>query len=100
MTQPSVPQDKLALLAQLLQQKKQIYRIPLSHGQQALWFIYQNAPDSPAYNMAWAVELQGQLDIAVLQRALQTIVNRHPVLRTTIGRVDDDLAQTVKPTGS
>lgn len=44
MTQPSVQQDKLALLAQLLQQKKQTYRIPLSHGQQALWFIHQNAP--------------------------------------------------------
>ncbi len=100
MTQPSVPQDKLNLLAQLLQQKKQTYRIPLSHGQQALWFIYQNAPDSSAYNMAWAVELQGQLDIEVLQRALQAIVNRHPVLRTTIDRVDDELAQTVKPTGS
>ena len=50
--------------------------------------------------MAWAVELQGQLDVEVLRRALQTIVNRHPVLRTTIGRVDGELAQTVKPTGS
>ena len=57
-------------------------------------------PDSPAYNMAWAVEWQGKLDRAVLRRALQAIVNRHPVLRTTIDRVDDGLAQTVKPIGS
>lgn len=25
---------------------------PLSYSQQALWFIYQEAPESAAYNMA------------------------------------------------
>jgi len=98
MTQQS--SDKRALLAQLLQQKKQTYSCPLSYGQQALWFIYQNAPDSPAYNMAWPLELQGNLKLTTLQTALQTLVNRHSALRTSIELAKGEPVQTVQPTGA
>ena len=91
--------EKRALLAKLLQ-KKQPYSYPLSYGQQALWFIYQNAPDSPAYNMAWSVELQGNLKLTALQTALQALVNRHSILRTTIELVDGEPVQTVQPAGA
>ncbi len=100
MTQPALLSDKRAKLAQLLQSKKQSYNYPLSYGQQALWFIYQNAPTSPAYNMAWPVELQGNLKVTVLQSALQTLINRHSALRTTIDLVNDEPIQTVQPTGT
>jgi len=102
MTQQSSSEksDKRALLAQLLQQKRQTYSYPLSYGQQALWFIYQNAPKSPAYNMAWPVELQGNLKLTALQSALQNLVNRHSVLRTTLEFVDGEPVQTVQPTGT
>jgi amino acid adenylation domain-containing protein len=100
MTQQSLHSDERALLAQLLQQKKQSYSYPLSYGQQALWFIYQNAPASPAYNMAWPFELQGNLNLTALQQALQAIVNRHPALRTAIQLEDGELMQTVQPTGA
>jgi surfactin family lipopeptide synthetase A len=85
-------------VAELLQQ--QTYSCPLSYGQQALWFIYQNAPDSPAYNTALPLELQGNLNLTALQQALQALVNRHPVLRTTIQLVDEEPVQTVQPTGT
>ncbi|MDM8537198.1 amino acid adenylation domain-containing protein [Desulfobacterales bacterium HSG17] len=100
MTQQSLTSDKKELLARLLQQKKHAYCYPLSYGQQALWFIYQNAPDSPAYNMAWPVQLQGSLKLTALQTALQTLVNRHPALRTTIDIVNGEPVQTVQPTGT
>ena len=56
---------------------------PLSHGQQALWFLYEMAPDSVAYNIFTAVKICSNLDIPALHRAWQQIVNRHPILRTT-----------------
>lgn len=92
--------DKRALLAQLLQQKREAYRYPLSYGQQALWFIYQSAPDSPAYNMAWPLELKGKLNVTALRQALQALVNRHLTLQSTIEVVDGEPQQTVHPTGT
>jgi len=87
--------EKRALLAKLLQRKA--YDCPLSQGQQALWSISQSAPDSPAYNMAWCVKLQGDLKITALQQALQALVNRHAALRTTMELVDGEPVQTVQP---
>ncbi len=55
---------------------------PLSYGQQALWFLYQLDPASPAYNISRAVSIEGELDVAALQWALQVLVERHASLRT------------------
>lgn len=55
----------------------------LSYGQRSLWFMHQLAPESPAYNIASAVRLKGDVDIAALQRAFQKLVDRHPTLRAT-----------------
>jgi len=94
------PQEKRVLLNELLQKKKQtIYSYPLSYGQQALWFIYQTAPESPAYNMALLLEVQGDLKLPTLQSALQRLVNRHPALRTSISKEAESPMQTVQPTG-
>ena len=90
--------EKRALLAKLLQRKA--YDCPLSQGQQALWSISQSAPESPAYNMAWSVTLQGDLKVTALQGALKKLVERHSVLRTTVARVDGEPVQTVQPTGT
>jgi amino acid adenylation domain-containing protein len=56
---------------------------PLSRGQQSLWFLHQLAPESTAYHIASALRITGDLDVAALQRAFQTLVDRHPALRTT-----------------
>jgi amino acid adenylation domain-containing protein len=56
---------------------------PLSYGQQALWFLYQQAPDNIAYNIARAARLRIALDIPALRNALQKLVDRHAALRTT-----------------
>jgi len=94
------PQEKRVLLNELLQKKKQTsYSYPLSYGQQALWFIYQTAPNSHAYNMSWLLDVQGDLKLSALQLALQQLVNRHPALRTTISNQAESPLQTVHPTG-
>jgi amino acid adenylation domain-containing protein len=56
---------------------------PLSHGQQALYFLQQLAPENTAYNIARAVRIRGELHIEALHRAFQILADRHPCLRTT-----------------
>ncbi|MCB0207971.1 MAG: amino acid adenylation domain-containing protein [Anaerolineae bacterium] len=68
---------------------------PLSYGQQALWFEYQYAPESPAYNVSFAARIHSAVDVPALQRSFQMLVNRHPALRTTFEIAEDQPRQRV-----
>ena len=68
---------------------------PLSYGQQALYFLHQLAPESPAYNIANALRICGELDISALHRAFQSLVERHRILGTTFPNVDGHPIQRV-----
>jgi len=54
----------------------------LSFQQELLWYLGQLAPKNPAYNGPFLIRLQGELDEAAFQRALDAVVERHEVLRT------------------
>jgi non-ribosomal peptide synthetase component F len=56
---------------------------PLSYGQRALWFLHRLAPDSAAYNVFFAMRVLTDLDVPALRRAFQTLIDRHPSLRTS-----------------
>ncbi len=58
-------------------------QLPLSYGQERLWFI-DHLHGSIQYHMPWMFRLKGTLDIDALEKAFQSIVNRHEVLRTGI----------------
>ncbi|UAA37209.1 amino acid adenylation domain-containing protein [Paraneptunicella aestuarii] len=60
----------------------------LSFAQQRLWFIEQFESGSYQYNMPSVFELKGELDVPALSKALDTIVQRHEVLRTNIQSID------------
>jgi amino acid adenylation domain-containing protein len=57
--------------------------LPATFAQQRLWFLDRLAPGSPAYNIPTAVRLDGRLDVDALRRALDEIIRRHEILRTT-----------------
>ena len=56
---------------------------PLSHAQQALWFLDRLVPGRPTFNVTAAVRVDGPLDVPALARALAEVVRRHDALRTT-----------------
>ncbi|BDI19846.1 hypothetical protein ANSO36C_56480 [Nostoc cf. commune SO-36] len=57
--------------------------IPLSSGQEAMWFIYQIAPESVAYNIFITVKINSYLNISAVNRAWEKIIEHNPILRTT-----------------
>ncbi|WP_225824765.1 non-ribosomal peptide synthetase [Streptomyces naphthomycinicus] len=57
---------------------------PLSWTQERLWLEEQLRPGDAAYNMPLVLRLRGPLDRALLQRAVDTVVARHAVLRTVV----------------
>jgi amino acid adenylation domain-containing protein len=56
---------------------------PLSFAQQRFWFLDQYEQGSAAYVQSSAVRLRGRLDTDRLRKALNHIVVRHEILRTT-----------------
>jgi amino acid adenylation domain-containing protein len=70
--------------------------LPLSYAQRRLWFIDQLEPGSTAYNMSTAVPLKGELHEQALQRAVQTIVCRHEVLRTHFSLLEGEPVQVIE----
>ena len=56
---------------------------PLSSAQQRVWFLEQLHPGNNAYRFQSIVEFHGRLDVAALEGALDRIVQRHEILRTT-----------------
>jgi len=56
--------------------------LQLSFAQQRLWFLDQMQAGA-AYNIHYALRLQGRLDRAALRASLEEIVRRHEALRTT-----------------
>ncbi|HYP25131.1 MAG TPA: amino acid adenylation domain-containing protein [Blastocatellia bacterium] len=69
----------------------------LSFAQQRLWLLHQMAPLSPAYNITAAVLLTGRLKVAALEQALNEILRRHEVLRTTFATVEGHPVQVINP---
>ena len=54
---------------------------PLSHGQQALWFLNHEATESAVYNTAASLRICSPLDVVAMERAFQYLLDRHPLLR-------------------
>jgi amino acid adenylation domain-containing protein len=72
-------------------------RIPLSYAQRRLWFIDQLEGGSAEYNMPQALRLRGKLDLAALQHAVDTIVERHESLRTHFAEIEGEPVQIIEP---
>jgi amino acid adenylation domain-containing protein len=68
---------------------------PLSYGQQALWFLHQQAPESTAYNIVRAARVYTAIHRPALRSAFQKLVQRHAALRTTFTTVAGQAVQQI-----
>ncbi|MEO6162896.1 MAG: condensation domain-containing protein, partial [Candidatus Binatia bacterium] len=73
---------------QFIPKRKVHQTAPLSFAQQRLWFLDQLEPNSSRYNVSRALKLRGELNLIVLQEAIDAIVSRHETLRSNFREVD------------
>jgi len=71
--------------------------IPLSFGQQRLWFLQQMEPRSTAYNLQSRLTLAGERDLKRIRDVLDALVLRHEIFRTTYDMVHGKLSQVIHP---
>ncbi len=71
--------------------------LPLSFAQERLWFLDRAQPRSATYNVPFAWRIRGPLDIAALQLALDRIVQRHAILRTSFAQRNGRPVQIIAP---
>jgi amino acid adenylation domain-containing protein len=91
-------QEKRALLAQVLRKRaEETSAFPLSYTQRALWYLHQLAPQSSAYNEAFAVRIPFRLEFPMFRELMQNLIDRHAVLRTTYTSRRGEPVQQVHP---
>ncbi|MEV2278999.1 amino acid adenylation domain-containing protein [Nocardiopsis sp. NPDC049922] len=71
---------------------------PLSPVQHGMWVTQQFLEDTALYNVPRVLRISGPLDVTALRDALDTLVRRHEILRTTYPDPARPL-QTVSPPG-
>ena len=83
--QPKILFDSLLPTAVTIADRR---KLPLSFGQQRLWFLNQFQDDHSPYNIVIGMELDGLLDCPALEASFREIVARHEVLRYRMANVD------------
>src|SRR5580692_11860379 len=71
--------------------------LPGSFGQDRMWFLWRLAPGSATYHVSWCYEVAGGLEVGRLGAAVDALVVRHEVLRTTLHEQDGQIGQRVGP---
>lgn len=75
----------------------QTENVPLSFGQQRLWFLDQWRPGNPAYNVPAIFPLSQPVDVEAARRTLEEIGRRHASLRTRFRVAGGEPVQDVLP---
>lgn len=69
----------------------------VSQGQKRLWVLHQLGEDQGAYNMPGAVVFEKSFDAAVFEKALNAVIERHEILRTSFIQTEENPVQKVHP---
>src|SRR5579863_7561679 len=75
---------------------KAVVCFPASFAQRSLWFMEQLNPGKATYNVPGALRIRGELNVEVLERTLQEVVQRHETLRTRFVAVRGEPQQVIE----
>lgn len=78
--------------------KKEFY--PVANMQKGLFFYQKLNPDSIAYNSIFLFQVEGKIDFARLENALQKLIQNHEILRTSFHQQGEHVMQKVDESGS
>ncbi|OUS31219.1 hypothetical protein A9Q99_04270 [Gammaproteobacteria bacterium 45_16_T64] len=71
--------------------------MPLSFSQKRMWFFDKLHERNAAYNLPFALKMQGALDVDALAKAFESMVARHEIFRTVYIEDDGHALQVIKP---
>ncbi|MEA5574015.1 non-ribosomal peptide synthetase [Calothrix sp. UHCC 0171] len=78
------------------EEREEELKISLSEAQKQLWILAKMGDDgSLAYNLSATAELKGEFQLDAMHQAVQSLVNRHDALRTSIS--DEGDFQSILP---
>ncbi|AHF67797.1 hypothetical protein PCH70_26440 [Pseudomonas cichorii JBC1] len=69
----------------------------LASVQQGIWLDQMAHPELPYYNIGMAMEIRGEIDVPLFEKAIQLVVERHDSLRLSFGVQDGVACQRVLP---
>jgi amino acid adenylation domain-containing protein len=93
----TVGQQSFKSLLPPIQPVERTQSLPLSFGQEQLWILHQLVEEVPVYNEPATIRLPENVNVAALEKALNELVKRHEILRTTYQMVDGQPKQTIAP---
>ena len=76
---------------------KESTAMPLSFLQEEVWLSNKLYPNDPTYNIYNGLYLKGDLQLSILQRSLNEIMQRHTILRTYFSEENGQAIQKVMP---
>ena len=79
----------------LIQPVSRSENLLLSYSQEMMWFLHQLLPENPLYNMLVSLQLEGLLNVTVLEQSLNEIIRRHENLRTCFPSADGKPIQVI-----
>jgi len=71
--------------------------LPLSYAQKRLWFLDKLDSHSASYNLSFLVRFEGGLNVDVLEKSLNYILNRHEALRANFSEDNGAPLQIIRP---
>ncbi|MGH9759796.1 MAG: condensation domain-containing protein, partial [Blastocatellia bacterium] len=77
--------------------RKRLNNCLLSFDQERIWIIDQMEPGNPAYNIYSASRLLGPLSREAWKRAINEMVRRYEILRTTFSTIDGEPVMVILP---
>ncbi|WP_412055576.1 surfactin non-ribosomal peptide synthetase SrfAB, partial [Bacillus inaquosorum] len=68
---------------------------PVSPAQRRMYILNQLGQANTSYNVPAVLLLEGEVDRDRLENAIQQLINRHEILRTSFDMIDGEVVQTV-----